>query len=240
MARSTSGVEGCARALRWGLGKVTSINYSHGPAQNQTSWLVHSWNTFGARKSHKQTQTYKTHHGLNLGEATTFPFIVYFVPLHEAHIQMAVATLRLPRLWGPITVCADLWLKWGLKQSYSSHWELFNGMSHITCTQGNRVDSWLLVVGSQTTNLIPDLFLGHNLCFKCPNGSFEPILNIYVSIAFQWYKELFNPLGFDPYNRSLKIWESTRTPNSQNGSSFGRVRVHSLTLSFTPRLLLGP
>jgi hypothetical protein len=24
-----------------------------------------------------------------LGEATTFPLIVYFVPLHEAHIQMA-------------------------------------------------------------------------------------------------------------------------------------------------------
>jgi hypothetical protein len=24
-----------------------------------------------------------------MGEAITFPFIVYFVPLHEAHIQMA-------------------------------------------------------------------------------------------------------------------------------------------------------
>jgi hypothetical protein len=33
--------------------------------------------------------THKTHHGLDLGEATTFPLIVYYVPLHEAHIQMA-------------------------------------------------------------------------------------------------------------------------------------------------------
>jgi hypothetical protein len=39
--------------------------------------------------SHKQIRIHKTHHGPNLGEATTFPFKVYFVPLHEAHIQMA-------------------------------------------------------------------------------------------------------------------------------------------------------
>jgi hypothetical protein len=38
--------------------------------------------------SHKQTQTHKTHHGLDLWEATTFPLIVYFAPLHKAHIQM--------------------------------------------------------------------------------------------------------------------------------------------------------
>jgi len=30
----------------------------------------------------------QTHHDLNLGEATTFPIIVYFVAGHEAHIQM--------------------------------------------------------------------------------------------------------------------------------------------------------
>jgi hypothetical protein len=39
--------------------------------------------------NHMQTQTHKTHHGLDLGEATTFPLIVYFAPLHKAHIQMA-------------------------------------------------------------------------------------------------------------------------------------------------------
>ncbi len=50
---------------------------------------MHSWSTFGPRMSHGQTRTHKTHHGLDLGEATTFPLIVYIVPLHEAHIQMA-------------------------------------------------------------------------------------------------------------------------------------------------------
>jgi len=53
-----------------------------------TRWLVHSWNTFGARTSHGQIRTHKTHHGPDLGEATTFPLIVHYVFLHEAHIQM--------------------------------------------------------------------------------------------------------------------------------------------------------
>jgi hypothetical protein len=43
--------------------------------------------TFGARTSHGQIRIHKIHHGLDLGEATTLPLIVYYVPLHEAHIQ---------------------------------------------------------------------------------------------------------------------------------------------------------
>jgi hypothetical protein len=66
-----------------------NFNHLHRIAQNQTtSWLVHSWSIFGVRTGHGQIRTHKTHHGPDLGEATTFPFIVYFVPLHEAHIQM--------------------------------------------------------------------------------------------------------------------------------------------------------
>jgi len=60
-------------------------------------------------------------------------------------------------------------------------------------------------------NLTPGLSFGHNLCDKCPNGSYEPVLNICILRTFQWYKELFNPLSFDPCNHFLKIWESTRT-----------------------------
>jgi len=37
---------------------------------------MHSYNTFGAWTSHEQTRTQKTHHNLDLGEATTFPLIV--------------------------------------------------------------------------------------------------------------------------------------------------------------------
>jgi acyl-CoA synthetase (AMP-forming)/AMP-acid ligase II len=106
-------------------------------------------------------------------------------------------------------------------------------MSHTNWTWGNWVDSWLLVVGSQIANLTFGLSFGHNLCFLCPNGSCEPIFDIYVLIALQWYKKLFESMGFDPCNFSLKIWESIWDSNSHNGSSLGSVRVHSLTLFYT-------
>jgi len=84
---------------------------------------------------------------------------------------------------------------------------------------------------------------GHNLCFKCSNGSCEPILHIYVPRAFQWYKEILNPMGFDPYNRFLKIWKSVKTTIPKVGAHLGLWRFipsHSPTLlgawNVTPRL----
>jgi hypothetical protein len=138
--------------------------------------------------------------------------------------------LGFSQLWGPITLCVDFWLRWGLKQSCSSHQDPSKGMWRTTCMQVNRGNSLLLVVGSQTANLTFDPSFAHNLCFKCPNGSCKPIFDIYTPRVFQWYKELLNPMGFDPYNCSQKIRES----NSQSGSSLGSVRVHSFTLSYTP------
>jgi hypothetical protein len=92
---------------------------------------------------------------------------------------------------------------------------------------------WLLVVTSQISNLTLDLSFGHNLCFKCPNGSHKTILNIYVPRAFQWYKEIFNPMGFGPFNFSLKIQKSTNTPTPKMGAhlvcegSFSHTLLHS-------------
>jgi hypothetical protein len=54
-------------------------------------------NTFGAKMNHERPQTHKTHHNPDLGEATTFPLIVYFVPLREAHIQMIFFCPRTPK-----------------------------------------------------------------------------------------------------------------------------------------------
>ncbi len=89
------------------------------------------------------------------------------------------------------------------------------------------------MVGGQTANLTPNPSFGHNLCFKCPNGSCEPILNIYVPRDFQLYKEWLNPIGFDPCNCSLKIWESIRTRTPKVGAHLGVWRFipsHSPTL----------
>jgi hypothetical protein len=94
-------------------------------------------------------------------------------------------------------------------------------MWHTTYKQVKQGDSWLLMVRNQIGTLTLDLSFGHNLCFKYPNGSCKFNLNIYVSRAFQWYKELFNPMNFDPCNRFLKIWKSTRTPTPKVGTHLG-------------------
>jgi hypothetical protein len=139
------------------------------------------------------------------------------------------ATLR------PIKLSANLQLRCNLKQSCIPSWDLFNGMSHATCTQGNQGDSWLLMVRSQIANLTFDPSFGHNLCLKCPNGSCKSTFDIYVPRNFQWYKEIFNQMGFDPCNCSLKIQESIETPTPKMGDSLGSMNVHSLTLSYTPK-----
>jgi hypothetical protein len=68
------------------------------------------------------------------------------------------------------------------------------------------------MVRSQIGSLTFGFSFSHNLCFKYSNGTCEPILNIYVLVAFQWYKERFNPMSCDTYNCFLKIhptWEPT-------------------------------
>jgi hypothetical protein len=76
-------------------------------------------------------------------------------------------------------------------------------------------------------------FLGHNLCFKNPNGSCKPILNIYIQGAFQWYNELIQPMDFDPtialwrFRNPLRLqlpkWEFTW----ECGGSFPHTLLHS-------------
>ncbi len=120
----------------------------------------------------------------------------------------------LPGLWVSITSCSYLRLGWGLKQSCSSLWELSNVMLNSFCRRWGRVDSRLLVVGSQTASLTPGPSFAHNLGCICPNGLCEAILDIYTSRTFQWYKEYPNARCFDPWTRALRFRESRRTPSS--------------------------
>jgi hypothetical protein len=134
----------------------------------------HTWPKWGCDT--RATWTHETYHDPDLGEAITFPFIVYSMAGHGAYIQMAFLSqdsrmgvpksrqLCLSQLWNPITLRVDLRLRCGLKQSCSSHWELFNGMSHAFHSQVIWVDSWFFPV-----SLTPDPSFDHNLCFRCPN-----------------------------------------------------------------------
>ncbi len=146
---------------------------------------MHSLNTFGARTNHRQPRTHKTHHGPNLGEAITFPLIVFSTSFNRAtskwHFVLGLlefSQLGFSQFWGSITSRANFKLQWDLKQSCSPHQELSNNILHVAYTPGNRVDSRLLMVGSQIVSLTPDLSFDHNLCFKCTNGSCERILDI--------------------------------------------------------------
>ncbi len=116
-------------------------------------------------------------------------------------------------------------------------------MSHVTFTWRNQGNSRLLVVGSQIANLIPCPSFGHNSCFRCSNGSCEPILNIYVPRAFQWYKERLNPMSFDPTIGLWRFGSPFGTPTPKMGvhlGVWGFTPSHSFALSgawgVTPRL----
>jgi hypothetical protein len=102
-----------------------------------TSWLVHTYNIFGAWTNHGQTRTHKTHHDPDLGEASTFPFIVLSVHGHGPCTQMSFcprtpklgvskfSKCRLLRFWKFIIFCVNVQLRWGPKQSCSPRQELF-------------------------------------------------------------------------------------------------------------------
>jgi hypothetical protein len=218
-----------------------------------TSLLVHSWSIIGAWTRHKQTWIHKIHHNSDLGEATTFPFIIFCVLGHGPCNQMSfcpgspkLGVSKFPKfpnlgfswLWKPITFFADLWLRWGIKKNYSPCWNIFNDMWHATYMQINQGYSRLLVVMSQIGSLTIGPSFGQNLCFKYPNGSCKPILDIYVSRTFQLCKELFNPMSLVPCSRPLKIQESIGSPSGiqlpkwestwECVGSFPRIFLHSM------------
>jgi hypothetical protein len=88
-------------------------------------------------------------------------------------------------------------------------------MSHSWSPRREKVDSRLLVVGSQTTSLTPGPSFAHNLGWRCPNDQCKAIFDIYVSRPFQWHQERLNARCFGPCCRALNIRESRRTPSSQ-------------------------
>jgi hypothetical protein len=149
----------------------------------------------GTRKSDKQfTQSSKPAQKQQTYSAP--PYNILYTTPWEWHpngflsrdSQMGVSKpprLGVPQLCRTITSCADLGSGQDLNQSCSPCQELSNDVSHATFTQGNQIGSRLPVVGSQIVSLTLGLSFGHNLCCKCPNGSCEPILEIYTLIALQ-------------------------------------------------------
>jgi len=161
-----------------------------------------------------QLWTHKTHHNPDSGEAPPSPYSILRVSPRHLHSNGFLSSnsqrgvpklsqLGLPRLCEFITFYSNLRLGWGLKRTCSSPWELSNDVSHFTCTHRGRVESRLLMVGSQIASLTPNPSFCHNLCCRCPNGSCKAIFDIYTLIDFQWYKERLKARCFDP---AIELW----------------------------------
>jgi hypothetical protein len=176
------------------------------------------------------TSDHKTHHGPDLGEATTFPHIVFSATLHWGYIQMAlfpgtpklesrncpeIVLVGVPGLWELITPDYQVWSRRGLNQSCSPRRDLSNAMSHFQFGGREEVDSRLLVVGSQTASLTPGPSFAHNLGCRCSNEQCEAIFDIYASRPFQWHQEHSNARCFGSCYWTPNIRESRRTPNPQ-------------------------
>jgi hypothetical protein len=118
-------------------------------------------------------------------------------------------------LWTLIAPRPELGSGRGFNQSYSSCRDLSNNSTvpHSLRRCQEEVNSWLLVVGSQTNSLTPDPSFAHNLGWRCPNGPCKAILGIYTSRPFHWYDEHTNARRFDPANYLLSFRESRRTPS---------------------------
>jgi hypothetical protein len=84
------GVEGRARSPGIRLGRGTSRSSLNLHLKQTTKWLVHIGKRPWVLGQATGTLDYKTHHGLNSGEATTFPHIVFSATLHRGYIQMAL------------------------------------------------------------------------------------------------------------------------------------------------------
>ncbi len=170
-------------------------------AQNKPpEWLVHISRHPWVLGQATGTSDHKTHHGPNSGDATTIPHIVYSATLRRTHIQMAQIPgtpklesrnptkcpgSRLPGLWKVIAPRPDLGSRRGLNRCCSPCRDLSNDVSHCQIGLRERVDSRLLVVGSQTASLTLGPSFAHNLSYRCPNRKCEIIFDIYVSRPFQ-------------------------------------------------------
>jgi hypothetical protein len=131
-----------------------------------------------------------THHGLGSGGVTTILHIVFSALLRRAHTQVVVCPgtpkvesqncpgFGLPGLWDIIASRPNLRSGQGLHQTCSPLRELSNATSHSPSARWERVDSQLLVIGSQTSSLTPGPSFAHNLSCRCPNDQCEAISDI--------------------------------------------------------------
>jgi hypothetical protein len=122
MACSTRVIDGHVGAPGWGLGRVTSKSITHTYLHNQTtSWLVHSWNIFGAWMSHKQKRNHDSPWPELGGNHNLPPYCIIcawswgqhpnVILSQDSQIRvLKFSKLGLSQFWRPITLGENLQL----------------------------------------------------------------------------------------------------------------------------------
>jgi len=147
LACSILGVEGHVGVLGWNSKEWQASQLFMRTYTNQTTKLVsakleHFWCTYEPRANMNSQDSPRpglggSHHLPPYSILCAWPWDQHSNVILSWDSQVGVPKfpkLGLLRLWGPITLCVDLWLRWGLKKSCNPHQELFNNMWHITCT----------------------------------------------------------------------------------------------------------
>ncbi len=89
------------------------------------------------------------------------------------------------------------------------------------------------MVRSRIANLTPGPSFSHNLCFRCPNGSCETVLDIYVLRPFQWYKTIVNPMFLTPAIAPWRFGSPSELQLPKLGVHLGVWRFNSHTLPYS-------
>jgi hypothetical protein len=138
-----------------------------------------------------------THHSSGSRGVTTILPIVFYVPLRRTCTRMALFPgtpkvesrnypgFGLPGLWDIVASRPNPQSGRGLNQTCSPLRELSNVVLHSPSARWERVDSRLLMVGSQTASLTPGPSFAHNLGCRCPNDQCEVISDTYTSTPFK-------------------------------------------------------
>ncbi len=126
-----------------------------------------------------------------------------------------------------ITLCSELRLGWGLKQTCSSPWKLSNSVLHSTCTHQGRIDSRLLMV----TNVTYVLYF----TFFCL--SFQTFLFCFYNI---WFKLhfccLFTHVSFDIFFSTFTILQQIMRYSTRHSIHF-LVECANSTIVENPKLI---
>jgi hypothetical protein len=135
---------GAGWSSRMGLGRATSgsiidvnlhkLNNKLVNAKFEHFWCMEESRANTNSQDSPQPKLEGSHHLPSYSILCAWPWDQHPNVILSQDSQVKFPKLGLLQLWRPINLCANLRLRWGLKQSCRPYWDLSNDMWHATCT----------------------------------------------------------------------------------------------------------